>query len=217
MPSHRPGSLRALGILLFLPVPLVLWLFTRAPLGVRASLGLGVVVMATHRLYARPYALRHAAARCLWCGGASGGGPSLSVQDPLGAVAWRACRADHAEKLGQLLAWASAHARGLKAAILGTLAAFLPTAWLADAGRLDGLRYADVVSLFRLGIAVSVLTLAFRFASAASPAPDRLRSPFPVHIQALVGSAAVLWLFRLVGVVWLVLAIHHGLGRVGLF
>jgi len=29
---------RVAGIVLFLPVPLVLWLFTRAPLGVAASL-----------------------------------------------------------------------------------------------------------------------------------------------------------------------------------
>ena len=28
--------------------------------------------------------------------------------------------------------------------------------------------------------------------------------PFPVHIQALIGTAVMLWLFRIVGVVWLV-------------
>jgi len=51
---------RLLGILLFLPVPVVLVLFTRAPLGVGISLALGVGLMLTHRLYARPFALARA-------------------------------------------------------------------------------------------------------------------------------------------------------------
>jgi hypothetical protein len=207
---------RALGVLLFLPVPIVLWLFTRAPLGVAASLGLGVVLMATHRLYARPFALSRAEARCFWCGGPSGGGPRLEVDDPLGPTVWRACRAEHAEKVGRLLGFSEAHSRGLQAGIFGTLLAFLPLALCADRGWLGGLTYADAVNLFRLGIALSVLALALRFGRAALPAAGRLRSPFPLHIQALVGSAVVLWLFRLVGTLWLALAVHHALGRAGL-
>lgn len=35
------------------------------------------------------------------------------------------------------------------------------------------------------------------------------RVPFPVHIQALIGTWAVLWLFRLVGLVWLVQGLLH--------
>jgi hypothetical protein len=206
---------RALGILLFLPVPIVLWLFTRAPLGVAPSLGLGVVLMATHRLYARPFALSRAGARCLWCGGAAGAGPRFEVEEPLGTTPWRACGAPHAERLARLLGWAGAHARGLKLGILGSLVLFLPLALLAEGGRLGSLDYADVVNLFRLAVALSVLTLAFRYGTAPAAA-DRLRSPFPIHIQALVGSAVVLWLFRLVGAVWLGLALHHLLSRTGL-
>jgi hypothetical protein len=37
-----------------------------------------------------------------------------------------------------------------------------------------------------------------------------------VHIQALIGSAAVLWLFRLVGVAWFVLGSLHVARRFGL-
>jgi hypothetical protein len=36
--------------------------------------------------------------------------------------------------------------------------------------------------------------------------------PFPLHIQALIGTGLVLWLFRLVGLVWLALGIF-ALGR----
>ena len=207
---------RALGILLFLPVPIVLWLFTRAPLGVGASLGLGVVLMATHRLYARPFALGRAEARCLWCGGAAGEGPRFEVEEPFGTTPWRACGAPHAERLARLLGWASAHALGLKAGILGSLFAFLPLALLADRGWLGPLGYPDVVDLFRVAVALSVLTLALRYAGAVPAASGRLRSPFPIHIQALIGSAVVLWLFRLVGLAWLGLALHHFLRRAGL-
>jgi hypothetical protein len=207
---------RTLGVLLFLPVPAVLWLFTRAPWGVPVSLGLGIALMLTHRLYARPFALRHAEARCLWCGGAAGAGPRLEVREPLGTTAWRACGTGHAECAARLLGWAEAHAGWLKAGILGTLAVFLPLALLADKGWLGGVTYLDAVNFFRLGISISVLTLALRF-SGAAPAPlDRLRPPFPLHIQALIGSAAVLWLFRLVGLVWLALAVLHAVRRAGL-
>jgi hypothetical protein len=206
---------RALGVLVFLPVPVVLWLFTTAPLGVLGSLALGIAIMVTHRLYARPFALRHAPERCLWCGGAARSGPRLEVRDPLGAAPWRACGAEHAERLARLLGWAEAHRRPLKAGILGTLLPFLPLSLLADRGVLGGVTHLDVVSLFRLGIAISVLTLSLRFGSAAPVALDRLRSPFPLHLQALIGSNAVLWLFRGVGVVWLALAVRHALHRAG--
>jgi hypothetical protein len=207
---------RLTGVLLFLPVPIVLWLFTRAPFGVADSFALGVAVMVTHRLYARPFALRFSGARCLWCGGAAGEGPRLEIQDPIGVVAWRACRPEHADLVGRFVSWADAHARFLKVGILGTLAVFPPLALLADHGLAGPVTYADAVALFRFGIAISVLTLALRF-RAADPAPvERLRSPFPLHIQALIGSATVLWLFRLVGLVWLGLAIYHAIRRAGL-
>ena len=35
------------------------------------------------------------------------------------------------------------------------------------------------------------------------------RLPFPVHIQALLGTLWVMWLFRLVGLWWLVAALLH--------
>jgi hypothetical protein len=206
---------RATGILLFLPVPIVLWLFTRAPLGVPVSLGLGVVLMVTHRFYARPFALRHAQERCLWCGGGSGDGPQLEVRDPLGVVAWRACTPAHRDLVARLVTWAGAHARALKVGILGTLALFLPMSLLADQGWLGPATYADAVALFRLAIAASVLALALLFRGAPA-AVDRLHSPFPLHIQALIGSAAVLWLFRLVGVAWLLLVVLHVARRAGL-
>jgi hypothetical protein len=201
---------RLAGLALFLPVPVVLFLFTQAPLGLAASLGLGVLLMLSHRFYARPWALARATHRCLWCAGAAGPeGPALELEEPFGRTAWRACGEPHAERLRRVFAWAAGHAAFLKAGILGTLAAFL----LLAATRV--LPHADAAALFRIGIALTVLPVAV-LSPRAVPAQGGLRLPFPAHIQALIGTSAVLWLFRIVGVVWLALALRHALLRAGL-
>ena len=207
---------RAAGIALFLPVPIVLFLFTQAPLGVYASLGPGTLLMATHRRYARPFALRHAAARCLWCGRSAPAGPSFPVEDPLGTATWRACGADHAGRVARVLAWAGRRALPLRVGILGTLVVFLVGAPLAASGRAGGLGYADLVAFFRFGIAATVLPLGFVVPWSAAPVEGALRPPFPVHIQALIGTSAVLWLFRLIGLAWLTLALLHVADRLGI-
>ena len=197
-----------IGPLLFLPVPLVLLLFTWAPFGPLASIGLGAALMATHRLYARPWALARAGRRCLWCTRPSEAGPALTVEEPFGTTTWRACSEAHADLARRFLGWAAAHGTFLKAGILGTLVVFLIAAVLAAVGRLGPLAYADAVAFFRFGIAATVLPLGWlglRRPAEAAP----LRVPFPVHIQALVGSWTVMWLFRVVGAVWLVQAVLH--------
>jgi hypothetical protein len=194
---------RILGALLFLPVPAVLWLFTRTPLGGIGSLGLGFLVMVTHRTYARPFALRRAGRRCLWCGGGATEGPVLSVVEPLGKNTWRACSDSHRERLERVLGWGEQRARLLRAGILGTLAIFLPAMLLAGTGRLGPVTREDTVAFFKLGVSLTVIPLGWLAAGRGSPSPGGARAPFPIHIQALIGTCAVLWLFRLIGVVWL--------------
>ena len=197
------------GVVLFLPVPLVLFLFTRAPLGIAWSLGLGVALMLSHRAYARPFALARASRRCLWCGGPAPEGPTFDVEEPLGTTRWRACGEAHGVRARRFLEWAGAHRRFLLIGILGTLAAFLLAAAAMAAGLADTGRYPDAVNAFRLAIALTVLPLGLLATRGNAPADAALRPPFPVHIQALVGTWAVSWLFRVVGVAWLVLAIVH--------
>jgi len=197
---------RVPGLLLFLPVPLVLFLFTQAPLGAPLSLVLGVALMATHRLYARPFALARAARRCLWCGAAVASGPELIVEEPPGTTRWRACGEAHAARGRRFLNWAGAHGRFVQVGILGTLAVFLVLAVLAAVRPGAAPRYADAVTFFRLGIAATVLPLSI-LGVRGPIGSDRLRTPFPVHIQALIGTSAVIWLFRIVGVIWLALAL----------
>jgi hypothetical protein len=223
---------RLAGVLLFLPVPVVLWLFTRQPLGPWASLGLGALLVPTHRLYARPFALSRAGRRCLWCGGPAGEGPGVDVEEPLGRTSWRACGAAHATALTGTLGWAAERSRLLAFGILGTLALFLCGAVSAALGRPGWLEPQDPVALFRLGIALTVLPFGWlapesrpahprglapesRPAHPRGLAPDSRpdgpasRLPFPVHIQALLGTLWVVWLFRLVGLWWLVAALLY--------
>ena len=194
---------RLVGLLLFIPVPFVLFLFTRAPLGILASLGVGVLLMLTHRLYARPWALARAQSRCLWCGAAlpPGAGSALlafAVEEPPGRTAWRACREDHARPLRSVLEWADRRRRLLAVGILGTLGVFL--AW----GLASGLGW----------LGLTVLPLGWLAARTDPGESDgALRSPFPLHAPALVGLRSMLWLFRLVGLVWLA----QGLLRVALW
>jgi hypothetical protein len=204
-PAGRPSD-RLAGALVFLPVPLVLWLFTRQPLGPWASLGAGVLLVLTHRLYARPFALLCAGRRCLWCGGPAGEGPAVVVLEPFGT--------SHADLLTRTLGWAADRSRLLAVSILGSLALFLCGAVAAALGRPAWLEPGDPVAALRLGVALAVLP--FGWLAPASHARDSPSGsaagralPFPVHVQALLGTLWVVWLFRLVGLWWLVAALVH--------
>jgi hypothetical protein len=196
---------------LFLPVPLVLLLFTRAPLGILVSLGLGVLLMLTHRLYARPWALARSRSRCLWCGrtldASRHEAREHELADPLGRATWRTCREAHARALTAVLAWAAARSGALKLGILGSLGVFLAWAAAAALGLPSGARFADAVAFFRLGVAASVLPLGWLAPYASSAAQQR--SPFPLHVPALIGLLSVVWLFRLIGLLWLVQGALH--------
>lgn len=199
---------RMTGVLLFLPVPLVLVLLVRTPLSLGLSLALGVPLMASHRAYARPWVTARAARRCLWCGASSAVEP-VAVSDPLGAAAWSACRV-HIRLLLAFVGWAERRASLLMAGILGSLLVLLAVGAAVVAGLLSPARYPDAVALFQASVALSVLPLSLF--GPGSEAPTHARSPLPLHIQALVGSVTVIWLFRVVGAVWLVQAARHALG-----
>jgi len=201
---------RLAGFLLFLPVPLVLWLFTAQPLGAVRSLALGAALMVSHRLYARPWALARAEQRCLWCG-TSGAPLSIDLLESLGETRWAACSRAHANKLNSFLAWASRRTVFLRMGILGSLLVLLVVSIVPALVTGSHLLPADGPALFRLGVALTVLPLGWLGSRSEVASPGRL--PFPVHIQALIGTLTVSYLFRLVGLVWSALGIRHILSR----
>ena len=138
----------------------------------------------------------------------------LTVREPFAQTDWSACSEAHAQAATGLLRWANAHALFLQTGILGTLALFLLAGLALALGRpLAGATYSDLSAFFRLAIAVTVLPLGWHGARGHATPGGPLRSPFPLHIQALIGSAAVVWLFRLVGLVWLITGLRHFVSR----
>lgn len=206
-------SERLAGLLLFLPVPLVLWLFTRAPLGVAASLGLGVVLMGTHRLYARPWALARAGRRCLWCGRAASDGPGLTLAEPPGTTAWRACGEAHASLASRVFAVAWRWRWGLWLGILGGLVVFVAGAAVAAVFPSAPFTFGDASAFLRLAVALAVTPFGWLATRGRPAGEDPVRVPFPVHVQALIGTYAVLWLFRLVGIAWFVTGLRQFVAR----
>jgi hypothetical protein len=206
---------RIVGLVLFLPVPLVLWLFTRMPLGPFSSLTLGLFLVTTHSLYARAFALSRASLRCLWCGGPARLGREIQIAEPPGLTRWRACRDEHLSPLTRTLAFTGRHASFLRVGILGSLGVFLVASFLAAGGLVARPILGDARAALRLGVAATVLPLGWAGPREREPGSGPWVVPFPVHIQALVGTCTVVWLFRLVGIAWLVLGVSHVAARAG--
>ncbi len=207
---------RLIGLLLFLPVPLVLILFTRLPFG-GISILAGLLLMATHQLYARPWAARRSGERCLWCGRSippsatdrPGAGLVLTVADPRGVLSWGACGEAHLASAVEALRRAWRQRLLLRAGILGALVLYLGTAIPASLGWIGPITTGDASAIFRFGIAVTVLIYSWPWPARRGTPGGPLRAPFPMHVPALIGVATVLWLFRLVGFLWLVQSIAH--------
>ncbi|MCU0224591.1 MAG: hypothetical protein MUF27_11085 [Acidobacteria bacterium] len=214
MAGSRGAADRLVGLLLFLPVPVVLWLFTRAPLGVGPSLALGVALMLTHRLYARTWALARADRRCLWCGAAAGDGAHrVEVVEPQDRTAWRACSARHADRLRRTLGWIARHRLPVLAGIGGAILLLALGGPLAARGWLGPVSFEDLSHTFRALVALTVLPLALIGPFSRDPGPEPPRLPFPVHIQSLIGTSAVMWLFRVVGAIWLAQGLVYWIGK----
>lgn len=221
-PSHAPGLTmassdgrdRLWGLLLFLPVPFVLWCLTQRPFGTGISLTLGLVMMLSHRLYARPFARARAAHRCLWCGGRADNGPLLRIAEPSGVTAWRCCGEHHAQRMTQTVNWAWRYRWLLRVGILGGLLALFAVAALAPV--LPALLLDDGVCAFRLGVVAAVLPLGWATLRLRHPSKGPLKAPFPLHIQALIGTLSVIWLFRVVGLIWLGVSLFYLARRGGI-
>ena len=204
---------RVAGLLVFLPIPFVLFLYTRNPWGVGLSMGVGLVLMVSHVAYARPYARFRAGKRCLWSGAPIREGIPVPVQDPLGRIDWIAQDPQAADRLARTLGWGRRNGMFLRIGVLGSLIGFLVLHPLVALERVPHVQTADTINFFRLGIATTVLPFGWLGPRSRPDEADPLSFPSPMHIQALIGTRTMIWLFRIVGVAWLVQSTTHFFGR----
>lgn len=192
------------GVLLFLFIPLVLFLYVRHPQPVGLSLVAGVVLMIGHRFLARPYMARVLPVKCLWCNrvparGAQGPeGSTLELRSGDRVIQARCCpehRAPAAKFFTFLHAWRWPLRLGIFVPLLFLLVALAASA----AGQPAPVDLATAWFKLVVGVTVNVAALGYLASQEHFP----VSVPFPVHNFFLLGVRNLLWIFRLVGLWWI--------------
>lgn len=198
------------GVLLFLFIPVVLFLYVAHPEPVGASLVAGLVLMVGHRSLARPYMARARPVKCVWCNRAlpPAGTPAaqaetatLALSTGAGPIEARACRG-HREPAARFFAFVEGWRWPLRLGIFLPLVFLLVALAFAAVGRDAPVPLATDV--FRLAVGVTVNLAAFGYLFAASAPREPVAVPFPAHNFFLLGVRALAWIFRLVGIWWIV-------------
>jgi hypothetical protein len=202
-PAPRAAALQLLGVALFLFIPVVLFLFVAHPRPIAASLVAGVVLMLGHRFLARPYRERARLRKCLWCNRALDAGETLALATGSGPLDARVCPA-HRAPAARFFAFVARVGPLLRGGIFLPLLALLVALLVGAAGDERWLPLA--VPLFQLlvGVTVNVAALGYLAAPPPAEAAPPPRVPFPAHNFFLLGVRNLLWVFRLVGVWWIV-------------
>jgi hypothetical protein len=204
--------IQAIGILLFLFIPVVLLLFVHHPEPVGLSLAAGIVLMVGHRFLARPYMERARPLKCLWCNRVLPPGEGDVLELRAGGREIRArCCSGHREPAARFFAFVAAWRWPLRAGIFVPLLLLLAALAAAALGR--GAPLPAATALFRLVIGITVNLAAFGYLP--MPVPGRLPTavPFPAHNFFLLGVRSLLWIFRLIGIWWIWQGLSWFLGR----
>lgn len=205
-PAGEALRLQIRGVLLFLFIPVVLFLFVRHPRPIWLSLLAGVVLMLGHRRLARPYMERILPVKCAWCNRIPPAGEveELVLKTRGGDLTARCC-AGHRRPAAQYFTFLDRYRLVMRAGIFLPLLLLLGTLALAAAGR--AVPVATVTAIFQgvIGITVNLAAFGYLWTRERSPA----EVPFPVHNFFLLGVNALIWIFRIVGIAWIVVAVLY--------
>ncbi|HEV7672133.1 MAG TPA: hypothetical protein VGS22_26750 [Thermoanaerobaculia bacterium] len=198
------GFAQGLGLLLFLFIPLVLFLFVRHPKPLVVSLAAGLVLIVAHRAVARPWAARVRGAKCLWCnrmltpGTPAAQAVDLELNAGTERLAARCCP-EHRAPAAKFFSWLDRAKAPLRLGIFLPLLALL--AALAAAALGHGRPLPLATALFQLIVGLTVNLGAWGYLGQKERAP--LAVPFPAHNFFLLGVRNLLWIFRGVGIWWI--------------
>lgn len=189
-----------LGTLLFLFIPLVLFLFLRHPFGVLISFGTAIVIMIGHRFVAIPFMNRFKNLRCFWCGRTS----RMRVKQNVGPIEFEFCQQNCINKAKRFFDFCSRYAALLRAGI------FIPLAWYVITMILTALNLIHFPEdwnhfIFQFFIALTVVSISFLFRIGKET--DTPTFPFPIHNLFLLGIQNTLIVFRLVGIWWIIVSL----------
>jgi hypothetical protein len=200
-PQSAPNRLAiyATGVLLFLFIPAVLFLFVRHPEPVGLSLAGGVALIIVHRFLARPYMERVLAVKCLWCNRVPPRTPAeLELRSGARRLAALCC-AEHRAPAAKFFSFLHAWRWPLRLGIFLPLLFLLTALAASAAGQPAPVPLATTWFKLVVGVTVNVAALGYFFAREHAP----LEVPFPVHNFFLLGVRNLLWIFRLVGLWWI--------------
>jgi hypothetical protein len=189
----------ATGVLLFLFIPLVLFLFVRHPDPVGVSVAAGVVLMICHRFLARPYMERIRPVKCLWCNRVPPREPATLELLAGGRTVEARCCAAHRAPAAKYFSFLHAWRWPLRLGIFVPLLFLLIALAASAAGQPAPIPLAT--TWFKLVVGITVNVAAFGYLAVREHAP--IEVPFPIHNFFLLGVRNLLWIFRLVGLWWI--------------
>jgi hypothetical protein len=210
-PAPRPLTIQITGVLLFLFIPLVLYLYVGHPEPVWLSLLAGIALMVGHRRLARPYMNRVLPVKCVWCNRVlTPAAPSETLEIQAGRETLRArCCPGHRRGAAKYFAFLDTWRWPLRLGIFAPLLLLLGSLLLTALGK--DVPLETVTAWFRLLIGITVNLAAFGYLLAPERSPVAV--PFPVHNFFLLGVRTLLWVFRLVGLWWIWKGASFLLGR----
>ena len=212
-PSEPPSATRILlpGALLFLFIPTVLFLYLRHPEPVAVSLALGFGLMIGHRFLARPYMFRVHDKKCLWSNKvlAPGEGVEVRIRHRGGEQEAR-CLERHLHDLERFFTHAYRRRHVLAVGIFVPLLLLLGGLLSLALGRQPWLPIETLRAIFQLSVGLTVNLAAWGYLRVRR-SDETLLIRFPLHNFFLLGISNLLWIFRLVGTWWVVVAARYWL------
>ena len=197
-------SIHLIGILLFLFIPFVLFLFLRYPFGIRWSFALAIVLMFLHRFAAIPFMDQYRSQRCFWCGRTAR--PRIALEVNAGKpLLFEFCKDACVSQSRRFFDFCESKKWILRAGI------FIPLLWYIGSMLLSSFGVFSFPAewnnfIFRFFIACTVVSISFLYKTGNET--ERPRFPFPIHNLFLLGARNTLIVFRIVGVWWILAGIY---------